>query len=298
MTMVNWMYQHREGDPMSKTIDRIAALLAQAEGTSNEAEADAYMAKAQKLASLAAIDLEVARQRQKDKTTREQPVQRQITIAGFVGGSGYSRGSRVQNNAAEMCRLFMDIGYVNDLQFDVSMKSLYVVAYGMPSDIDVTEALYTSLLMQMTGAAEAAIKAGVHKQEEGERVWDYRRCEFRAVRPDARRFKTAFYRAFTGRVLARLQEAKREAVEQVEQVREQEAATLPAVASTETALVLREKAEEVKAYRAATTDAKGTWRGGARSSGSSAGKRAGRAAGDSARLGAQTALPAARKKLP
>lgn len=290
---------------MSKTIDRIAALLAQAEGTTNEHEAEAFMAKAQKLASLAAIDLEVARQHQRNRDEREQPVQRQITIAGYVGGNGYYRGSRVQNNAAEMCNLFMAIGGVNDLQFDVSTKSLYVVAYGMPTDIDVTEALYTSLLMQMTGAAAAAVKAGVHKTEEPERVWDERRGRIRTLRPDARRFKTAFYRAFTSRVTARLAEAKREAVVEVEQIREAEAASLIAAGptaptsteSTETALVLRKKEEEVKAFRTATTDAKGTWRGGARSSGSSAGKRAGRAAGDSARLGAPTSLPGARKGL-
>lgn len=289
---------------MSRTLDRIAALLAQAEGTSNEAEAEAYMAKAQKLASLAAIDLEVARQRQKDKTTREQPIQRRIGIAGYVGGNGYTGRRRVQNNAAEMCRLFMDIGYVNDLQFDVARNSTYVVAYGMPSDIDVTEALYASLLMQMTGAAEAALRAGLHRHEEPEQVWDSRRCEYREVRPDARRFKTAFFKAFTTRVQARLLAAKREAVAEAEAARESEALHLAAtqpeqvevVSSTETGLVLREKVEEVKAYRAATSDARGSWRGGSgRRTGSTAGQRAGRAAGDAARLGAQTSLPAARK---
>lgn len=280
---------------MSKTIDRIAALLAQAEGTSNEAEAEAYLAKAQKLASLAAVDLEVARQRQKNKITREQPVSRRVDIATRVGSS-----SRVQNNAAEMCQLFMNIGHVNDLQFDVSHRSLYVVAYGFPSDIDVTEALYTSLLMQMTTGAAQAIKAGDHKSDTDERVWDERRGRVRALRPDARRFKTAFYRAFTSRVTARLQIAKSDAIIEIEQAREHEVATLAPeqqAVSIETGLVLRKKVEEVKAFRDATTDAKGSWRGGSRTHSSPAGQRAGRAAGSAARLGAQSALPGQRAAL-
>ena len=48
---------------MSATIDRISALLAKAERTDNEAEADAYLMKAQQLATLASVDLAVARAR-------------------------------------------------------------------------------------------------------------------------------------------------------------------------------------------------------------------------------------------
>ena len=44
-----------------RTLVRIAALLRQAEGTSNEHEADAFMQAAQRLATTLSIDLAVAR---------------------------------------------------------------------------------------------------------------------------------------------------------------------------------------------------------------------------------------------
>ncbi|GAC1527445.1 MAG: DUF2786 domain-containing protein [Marmoricola sp.] len=276
---------------MSKTLNRIAALLAQAEGTTNEVEADAYLATAQTLATLAAVDLEVARAHQKDKTKREQPIIKQIVVAGKTY-NGYTGRGKVQNNAAEYCRLFMDIGNVNDLAFDIASDSTYVIAYGMPSDIEVTEALYASLVVQMKTAVDTAIKAGKHKEDGEEKVWDDRIWDYRIQRPDARRFKTSFYRSFTARIGARLQAAKVAAVREIEAgksfdlIDTDTEITTPVTASTETGLVLKAKADEVRAFRAAKTNAKGSWKGGSARSTSIAGLRSGREAGDSARLGA------------
>ena len=45
-------------------MDKIGKLLAQAEGTSNEHEAEAFVTRAQELATAYAVDLELARSRQ------------------------------------------------------------------------------------------------------------------------------------------------------------------------------------------------------------------------------------------
>lgn len=277
---------------MSKTLDRIAALLAQAEDKSaTEAEAAAYVAKAQQLATLAAVDLETARQHQADKTRREEPIQRTITVAGKVG-------SRVQNNAAEYCSLFLAIGSVQDVEFDIAHNSTYVVAYGLPSDIEVTEALYSSLVVQMKQAVDEALKRGDHKAEGVTEYWDERTWTTRTRKPDARRFKTAFYRGFADRIGKRLLEAKREAIKEIEAAKSFDIdgpAVVTAtpdvdVMSTETGLVLRAKAAEVKAFREANTDARGTWGGARRSNTSKAGRQAGIEAGSKARIGAPKAI--------
>ncbi|MSW43807.1 MAG: DUF2786 domain-containing protein, partial [Actinobacteria bacterium] len=62
------------------SIDRIAALLAKAERTDNAEEADAYLMKAQSLATAASIDLAMARSRTAKKEQREQPEMRTIVI--------------------------------------------------------------------------------------------------------------------------------------------------------------------------------------------------------------------------
>ena len=57
---------------MSDLMGKIGALLMKAESTDSEHERDALMSKAQELATVASIDLEVARNKQKDKHKREQ----------------------------------------------------------------------------------------------------------------------------------------------------------------------------------------------------------------------------------
>ena len=55
-------------------LDRIAALLAKAERSDNPHEAEAYLAKAQALATQASVDLAVARALTARREAREQPV--------------------------------------------------------------------------------------------------------------------------------------------------------------------------------------------------------------------------------
>ena len=70
-----------------KDLARIAALLRKAEGTDNEHEADAFLQAAQRLATLAAVDLAVARAHTHAAERRATPTQRTITI-GDAGKRG------------------------------------------------------------------------------------------------------------------------------------------------------------------------------------------------------------------
>ena len=63
-----------------RMLARIAALLRQAEGTDNAHEAEAFMAAAQRLATMTSIDLAVARAHAATRTGAQTPTQRTITI--------------------------------------------------------------------------------------------------------------------------------------------------------------------------------------------------------------------------
>jgi len=65
---------------MSDLMGKIGALLMKAESTDSEHERDALMSKAQELATVASIDLELARNKQKDKHKREQVTSRHINM--------------------------------------------------------------------------------------------------------------------------------------------------------------------------------------------------------------------------
>ena len=92
-----------------KDLTRIAALLRKAEGTDNEHEADAYLQAAQRLATLASVDLAVARAHTDRQERRAVPTQRSIVI----GESG-KRGLRTY------VELFLAIGRANNLTCDIA----------------------------------------------------------------------------------------------------------------------------------------------------------------------------------
>lgn len=269
---------------MSDITDKIGALLAKAEATDNEHERDAYTAKAQGLATTYAIDLELARQRQRTKTKREVPEVRTIRIA----KSG-------QKNARHLAMLFLAIGKVNDVKFDIAHNNTYVVAFGYPSDIDVTERLYASLLVQMTRACDTAITNGEHKLRENlywrEERWDSRTYRWieGGYRADARVFRTSFYEGFIGHLAERLRAAQRTAEQAVVTTVDE---TGDEVQSTGE-LVLVGKREEVKSFHKERSEAQGTWSGYKASNNSSFGARqAGSRAAASANLhGTQHSLP-------
>ncbi|TKV56923.1 DUF2786 domain-containing protein [Nakamurella flava] len=267
-----------------KDLARIAALLRKAEGTDNEHEADAYLQAAQRLATLSSVDLAVARAHTSQREQRVVPTQRTITI----GESG-KRGLRTY------VLLFVVIGQANNLTCDVARDSTRVYAYGFGSDIDLTEALYASLVVQMVRASDAYIKSGDHSRELVLRQVETadrrgRRATRTVARPvHATTARISFQEAFAARIGRRLMEAKQESERAaVAASRPGTGAASAGAAETGVALVLRAREVELAEHYATQSQARGRW-GGVSSSVPRAGRaqRAGDQAGRRARLGAE-----------
>lgn len=266
-----------------KILSRIAALLTKAERTDNEHEAQAFMDKAQKLVTLNQIDMEHVRLHAARGEVREVPTVRVVRI-GKPGTMGLG-------NYAE---LFMAIGRANNLKHDIARNSSQVWAYGFASDIDTTQALYASLVIQMSRATDAYLRKGDYKSET---YWRYKKVT--TTEPNwagrmtqhtenvygnwpvsGRTAKVAFQEAFASQVGRRLSRA-REAV-----------ATSAPGGSAELVLVGRQDAVEV--YHSRVSDAKGRYKGSSHS-GSAHATIAGLEAGSRARLGTEHAIGGSRK---
>jgi hypothetical protein len=240
-----------------KMLARIAALLRQAEGTTNAHEAEAFMAAAQRLATATSIDLAVARSHAAKRTPTQVPVQRTITI-----GAAGSKGLRTY------VQLFAVIAGANDVKCDVASNSTFVYAYGFAEDIDASHALYASLVVQMVRASDAYIASGAH-------------------RPTATiTARLNFQLAFGARIGRRLSEARDD---------EQRAATKDRSRRPGTAVALRNKEIELKGFYREASKARGTWQASRASAGySSSARRAGDRAGKRARLGTSPEIAGAR----
>ncbi|EFV11818.1 DUF2786 domain-containing protein [Segniliparus rugosus] len=248
-----------------RSLAKVAALLRQAEGTDNAHEAEAFLAAAQRLATAASIDLALARAHSSDKAKRASPVQRTVSI-----GERGARGLRTY------VALFSNIGLANQVKCDVSHDSTYVLVYGFAEDVDATEALYASLVVQMAKSCEAYLASGAHHP---------------TPKITAR---LNFQLAFAGRIGARLMEARAEAERQARQ--DERGRSRREAGSTE--LVLRGKELELVDFYRKTSKARGSWR--AVSSGNAwcaRSQRAGDKAGANARIGAQSAFAGSRRAL-
>ena len=203
-----------------RLLDKIGKLLAQAEGTDNEHEADAFVARAQELATSYAVDLELARARQQAR--RLKAVEEAFEQRRLVVGERGKRGNRQQ------VFLYLAVAQANDVLVNVATDSTFVLGFGYPADLDVVERLWASLATQMASAAARRLRAGEHG------------------RVAAISWRLSFYEGYVHAVQSRLSEARDRALE----------------AGTTGALVLRDKADRVRAFHDSESQARGTWRGG------------------------------------
>lgn len=256
------------------SLERISALLAKAERTDNAHEAEAYLVKAQALATAASVDLALARAATARMQARQRPLNRTVTIG--------EKGKRANQH---LIALFVVIAHANEAQVDIAANSTFVIAYGMPGDLDVIEAMYASVAVQMLSAAQHWVALGTWR---GETYVSIRRTAGRSQRSvkahTAFTARIAFYRGYVDRIGERLQQARAEAL----------AATAPADPTTgqDRALVLKAKADEIRDYHRQTSQARGSWSGysGAMRGDRGTASRAGRQAASLARLGRQLGL--------
>ena len=258
---------------MSATLDRIAALLAKAERTDNEVEADAYLMKAQELATLASVDLAVARARIAKREARQQPESRTLTI-----------GEKGRRANPHLIALYIAVAHANGSHVDIAANSTYVIGYGMPADLDVVETMFGALAVHMVHAGQVFVAARSWQGETYLAVSGRRRER----RPHtAQTARAAFYRAYVERITERLASARAQALEQVSVQHP------PTQSDAGGVLVLRQKEAEVTSFHKRESQARGSWGGYTggvqRPSGTAA--EAGRTAASRARLSQQQALP-------
>ena len=239
-----------------RLVDRIGKLLAQAEGTDNEHEAAAFVERAQQLATEHAVDLELARTRQRERQQRgtAEPLVQEELVVGAKG----RRGNR------HRVLLYVAVAGVNDVMVNVAHDSTYVLGFGHRTDLEVVERLWSSLAVQMTQAAQRRMDRGEH----------------RAARVAGQSWRLSFYDGFVESVGERLQAARERAVAHVTEAR-------AGSGTPSAALVLRDKAERVRDFYAGASQARGSWRGAAsgRTRTSWAARESGRADGQRADLG-------------
>ncbi len=210
-----------------RLVDRIGKLLAQAEGTDNEHESAAFVERAQQLATAYAVDLELARARQRDRAARgggEPLVQERVDV-----GARGRRGNR------HRVLLYSVVARSNDVLVNVAHDSTYVLGFGHRADLEVVERLWASLAVQMTVSAQRRLDTGEHRR----------------AGVAAQTWRLSFYDGWVAAVGERLRVARERAV-----------ATTPVPSGEPSAaLVLRDKAARVQDFYAERSQARGSWRG-------------------------------------
>lgn len=200
---------------MSKSLDRLSKIIAQADRAGTEEERATYMEKAQEMSALIGVELAVARAHHAAKE-RELPIKRAVQLNDW--------SAKPQLRQA-MFDLWCAVADNHDLRYTFDTGLYRASCYGLPSDIDLSEKLYTTLAVQMVREADEVIKHTNILQTYGVngRVWRF-----------------SFYEGFAARVSGRLWEAKRKAAAKIDDAEP--------VGSTSTAIVLRDKKEEINAF--------------------------------------------------
>lgn len=266
-------------------LDRIAALLAKAERTDNPAEADAYLTKAQLLATLASIDLTTARDHTRTSES-SAPITRTVTIG--------EKGKRANTH---LVNLFVVVAHSNSSHVDIARDSTYVICFGMKSDLDSIEALFASIAVQMTSQANAYVSSGSWRGEKFDgRVRINGSITRRRIEFTAQTARAAFYRAYIVRIDERLREGREQAIKESDRLNSSRIKS----GGDSGALVLAGKEKTVSDFHRRTSQARGSWSGysGSASANSGSAASAGRSAASRARLANQQGLSGGRKQLP
>ena len=272
-------------------IEKIAKLLNQAENAGTPEEAEVFMAAAQKLGSKYSVDLAKARHMtiSKEKTL---PIQKTIRI-----------GDKVQG-LKTLTDLYLGVARANDIKNTIAHDGSRVYSVGFREDIEIAEAMFASLMVQMQTALNEFKEEGSWKNES---VWvegnyyeyldydgrvcnKYESCDSRWVESQWKpiTWRTArinFQQAFADRVESRLMQAKREEETMLNEADESIEDDGP-----KTALVLVEKKKQVdEAFAPHLALAKGHYSGSSASHARGA-RDAGYSAANKASLGGSTAI--------
>ena len=192
----------------ARALSRIRGLLAKAESTEFEAEAESLTAKAQELMARHAIDTAMLGRR-----------------AGAPAGAGQVQARRLHlddPHAEAKAAIVQAAGSANGVRVVLLPAFGIATLVGMPGDLDVVDLLVTSLLLQSGRAlADAAQLAGARGRSTAYRrgfLYSYaQRIEERltAARDSVRREATATYGSDLAPVLAGRQAAVDRAVEEL-----------------------------------------------------------------------------------
>lgn len=191
--------------PGDRTLERIAALLNQAEGTDNPAEREAFMKKAQQLATIHSIDMARARSHTRSKEN-STPIQRTFKC-----------GERREHGRLVRIDLLLGIAHANDLKCTISHDRTRVYAHGFEEDANATEALYASLVVQMADESEKFLDGGTWRKDEVYRKkrvkdrWGDTYDEWGYYPIPKQTARAEFQAAFASQIESRLMVAKREA---------------------------------------------------------------------------------------
>jgi hypothetical protein len=259
---------------------QVRSLLDRAEGTDNEHERDACLARAQELMVRWAIDEgEIA---ERDEA-REQIIARRLVLSTTKGYKSLKTTLFSVVARTTGCQAVLHHGY----------QTTSGTLVGFESDVAYAEMLFTSLLTQLFAEAETA--------------WRRHRATLPWLESgDARVFKTSFGDAFNTRLHRRLAAMRQAAVERVDAERHVGAHGDRARAGARTAagahrsaeLVLAERADQVQAEFERRFPNLKAGRGATRTRRSVAGYTAGDAAGLAARITGRGAPVGQRDAIP
>ncbi len=216
------------GEVSESVLGKVRAMLAKAESTTFDEEADAFMAKAQELMTRYRIDRAML---QDDGGAEDDgPDRRRVLIEDPYGQAKYL--------------LLAAVAGANTVRAVWSSGFGFATIIGYPTDLDVVEELFTSLLVQATSAMA----------REGSKVDAVGRSR-------TRRFRKAFLHAYASRIGQRLDEAADATVHRAQE--DYGTALVPVLAAREDAVqrATDEAFPQLRSMRLSVSDAEG-WHAG------------------------------------